>query len=295
MRKKKINHFKLYSQIVVGIFAVFFAFMMFYFYLGGTKTDINKYCYDYKEIFTEEQEKSIQETCAEIHKKKDVAVIVVTCDRKSSSAGYNGVEFCEKEGLDATDNFVVIIINAQVKNEEQKIYFNEYHFDIYTFGDSAWQISDNEINKILYSEGGDKILKDNPKDAFEGVTSLAKLSGEAYTGILPNHVSWFVIMGIAAGVGLLVATICTVCIKKSYSRKRENSNYSIKSNTNLSMVGKQDRYLRSHTTSVIISSSSSNGGYSGGRSGGFSGGGRSGGFGGGGRSGGGGGGHRGGR
>ena len=61
MRKKKINHFKLYSQIVVGIFAVFFAFMMFYFYLGGTKTDINKYCYDYKEIFTEEQEKSIQE------------------------------------------------------------------------------------------------------------------------------------------------------------------------------------------------------------------------------------------
>jgi len=298
--RKKINHFKIYSRLVVGIFAIFFGLMIVYFYVGGTKTKISNYCYDYKGLFNEEQIADINQTCSKIHTKKDVAVIVVTCDRKNSTAEYNGVEFCERENLDPTDNFVVIIINAQTKNNEELIFRDEYHFDIYTFGDSAWQISDNEINKILYSEGGDKILYSNPIDAYEGVTSLAKLTGTAYTGIMPSKLSWPVIVGIAAGVGLIVAIIVTVCIKKSYSRKRENQTFSISSNTNLNLIGRQDRYVNSHTTSVVIRSSSSGysgGSRSGGRSGGFGGGfggGRSGGFGGG-RSGGGGGGHRGGR
>ena len=282
MMKRKANKKRVIRIILFSVaFSLIAIWVFILAFSKSIKNPETNFVYDKKELFSDSQEMLINTTSQNVQRKYKVKVYVSTCSRSYGSALQVGTGFLREHNFSSEDNIVVIIINATD-------YESNYHFDIYTYGDSARKISGDwesgELHKILYCEGGDLVLTSNSDNATRGVIEMIEKTGMAYAWILAD-MSWWIICGVSLAIGCLVAFLIVKAIKKSYSKNRKSENYEFTSNTNLNLRIKQDTFIRKSVSSVRIERSHSSGGGSSGRS--FSGGGRSGG--------GGGGGHRGGR
>lgn len=214
------------------------------------------FVYDDMELFSDSQELQINVICSKIQEKNKLLVYVSTCQRINGSAQQWGDDFCRQHNLSNSETFVVIIINATDYNRN-------YHFDIYTYGDSERKISDKEIENILYSEGGDLILTSSSTNTVLGLEEIINKLGSAYSWILPNS-NWILICALSLLIALLIAFIVIQIVKKSYSKHRLTENYNFATNTKLRLEVKEDNFVNSVVTSVVIAGGTSGSGNLGG-------------------------------
>ena len=220
------------------------------------------FLFDYKDIFSEEQEADINEACGAATKKYGVTFLVATCNRTGTKADLWGEDFLRKEGLSERDDYVVVIINAKDVGVD-------YHFDIYTYGRAVSRVSADEIENAVWSIYADRILTNDSATAASGVVEMVDQLGGYYEG-LPVWLT--TVVGIA--LGIVIGVIVIGRISKSYSRMRKNVTYPLDKYCKMNLTGREDQFLRSATTVVVIQNNSSGGG---GHGGGFSGGGGGGG------------------
>ena len=291
-KPKKSGAFKF--LIFAAVFYVIFAVVVIFAFRTEGSKDLDRvqFCYDYWDVFSDEQETDLNTYCKKIQKKTGLTIFVSTCERKERDlddrfyyedsyryyADMTGDEFRHEHDLTFNDNCAVIIINT--RKNGQACY--DYHFDIYTYGEAYDKISDGEIEAILFSEGGDLILTSTSENAVEGVKGCVKLTGVAYKWLIPG-VGWMPVSIGAIVISAIISLIVIVSIRKSYTRERKNQTFSFASNSKLNLSVKNDNYIRSTTTYTRIHTSSGgsgrgfSGGFSGGRSGGGGGGGHRGG------------------
>ena len=137
--------------------------------------------------------------------------------------------------------------------------YNDFHFDLYTYGASAKRITNTEINKIIYSDAGDRILEGKSYVA-NAVCDMSVLLGDAYSHIYYSGHWWFAV--IALIVSLIIAGFVYKKIQNSYKKDRKNINYSLSNNSRLNLTLKKDDFIYSDTTYTIIETSSYSGGSS---------------------------------
>lgn len=210
-----------------------------------------QFVYDGKDIFDEAQEAQIGEACQAATKKYNVTFLVATCNRTGTKADQNGEQFLAANGLSEADDYIILILNAKGQNED-------YHFDIYTFGNAYRRLSDEEIEDAVWSTYADRILTSDSATAVSGIEGMLPMLGSSYDGI-PLWLN--VVLGI--GIGLAVALGIVIAIAHSYSRKRKNETYPLDKYCNLTLKDREDTYMRSTTTVVVIRSDSGGGGHSG--------------------------------
>ena len=293
-KPKKSGLFKF--LVGAAVFYAIFAVIVFFMFKvdGSNDKDRTQFCYDTWGVFNEQQIAKIDAECKKIQKKKDLTVLVVTCEREAYeiTVGYmdkhtyyeaalTGDRFCKEYNVSKDNNFAIIIINAQ-KDEETQICF-DYHFDFYTYGDSYTEITNDEIYMIEWSDGADKIVDEysTVDTIIEGTLECASMMGTAYKWIIPK-VSWSKICLGSVIISAIISLIVIIVVRKSYTRNRKNETFSFATNSKLNLNIKDDHYIRSSTTYVRIRSHHSDGSRSGGgglggfggfRGGGFSGGG----------------------
>ena len=241
------------------IFSVIYAAIMIpllvsTFHISPIDKSVTQFCYDEVSVFSSQECISIDNQCASIQKKCNINVLVLTCNRTSSGyASKNGETFIAEHGEYTLDtNFVIIIINSYEYADSRY----DFHFDIYTFGDSAKKISDREIEKILYSDAGDEILEGH--DVAGAAIKMVGYLGTAYAGIYSR--AWLGVTIASMAIGSFVSMIVVLVIRSKYLKRKIEPNYSFQNNATLKMRVANDSYSHNSVTSVIIATSNGGGG-----------------------------------
>ena len=208
-----------------------------------------QYLYDYNGLF-EAQYDDINDACAQATKRYHVTFLVATCLREGTRATLNGEQLLRQLGLSDEDDYVVIIVNARG-------YGDDYHFDIYTYGSAVRRLSDDDIDEAVYSIYADRILTSSSATAASGICEMLPMLGKGYDNI-PLWLN--IVIGVA--LGLLISGIIVRNIRRGYGLRRKNETYPLDKYCTMSLTGRDDTYLRSHTTVTVIDSG--NGGRGGG-------------------------------
>ena len=209
------------------------------------------YVFDEMELFDQAQLAQINDACVAATRQYNVPIYVATCARTSGGqATLIGEGARSRYHLDG--DAIIIILNATAKN-------NNYHFDLYTFGNAALRVKDAEIDAILYANAGDDILASSSPVAANALVDMVGQCGRAYSGRIAGFS--YVAYGIVAfGIALAISLVVAFHIKKQYSRKRKNEIYPLEKYCTLNLKDHNDTFVNSVTTFVIIESNSSSGG-----------------------------------
>ncbi len=281
MAKEKTSSSRTSKIVVLSILAAIYLTILLIIFVPQVKRPaINKnenvFCYDYYDLLSSEDKKSINDFGKKFQKKYGINIYLVTCERQVAGSNYSGTyraelwgeDFLKNKSMSTSDNCVVIIINARkyVMNykssgfghpgyvKEDLPYSTDYHFDIYTYGASAKKISDNELTRIIYGKNADNILEGEEYVSSASIGMMEEL-GKAYSFIYTN--TWPAVIAIAAIISIIITIIVLACVSKSYSKNRKIVNYSLSENTNLKLTVKEDLYSHKTVTYTIISTPSS--------------------------------------
>lgn len=222
------------------------------FILPISSKEKNDYIFDDAEIFSSDDLHTIEETIIAMtnHNSK---YIVGTIDKYYYDKDILADEFCDAHDISQSENLVLLIIS---------VYDSEIYYDMYTYG-TAWNnISDAEVNRIIYH----KDVYNNIKSykILEGTLAFLKYSEKAYNGHLSMPLGKIIIISIVSGI-IISVIVCASVIAK-YKTKLKSASYPIEKYAKLKLNDKQDIFLGSSIskTRVQSSSSSSRGGGGGG-------------------------------
>ena len=259
MKKKS----KIAVWIILGLFysILMFAIVFTHYQKGVSDRNVNTFCYDEVNAFSAEEVAQIDQKCKAVQQKYGVNVYVATCLRQYNRATKIGTQFLSEHSLSKKDNLVVIIINMN----QSSIGFENYHFDLYAYGDYYNRVSEGEVEKLLFSEAGDKMIVGG-STTVEGTIEMTENFAIACTWIYTR--SWTFVFVIAGVITLVISLITISVIKGKYKKDRYVQNFEFTTNSNLNLELKEDKYSHKTVTYVHIHRSSS-----GGSGGGFSGGG----------------------
>ena len=215
--------------------------------------------YDDASLFTEEEITRIEEYVAEISDSR-VRYVVGTTDIYYYDREALGDAFCSNHGISQHNNVILLIIDS---SRLPTIYY-----DVYTYGTPANNISDTEVDRILYHDD----VYDNLKSGrfLEGSLAFFKYADVANFGHLAMPLLSILLISVI--VGAVVATIVCICVIVKYKTKLKSASYPIDKYAKLVLRTKEDIFLGSSVSRVRVSSSSSSGGRSGGGGGGHRGG-----------------------
>ena len=211
--------------------------------------------YDWSGLLSVSEEAKVEEMAKRISDSTGVDIYIVTLNE----VYYEGEEFLWRNGMDDEDNIILLIINS---------YESPVVYDIYTYGDSYYKITDTEIDRLVYHDD----VYDNLKSGrfLEGSLAFFKYADVANFGHLAMPLLSILLISVI--VGAVVATIVCICVIVKYKTKLKSASYPIDKYAKLVLRTKEDIFLGSSVSRVRVSSSSSSGGRSGGGGGGHRGG-----------------------
>ena len=219
--------------------------------VGATIEVGEKYVYDEQLLFTSEQYEALNNMAKELSKNGDVSFYLTTVN----ASYYEGEWFCRNNHISTSDNVVLLVINTYD--------VTELCYDIYTYGDAMYKISDTEIDRIVYH----KEIYDNLKAnrAYEGSVAYFKYAAKAYNGHLPAPFSR--IISVSLIIGTAVAFMSCLFVFIAYKTKQKSTKYPLDRYASLSLTEQHDVFIGKNVTRTRVQSSSGGGSRSGGGSG----------------------------
>ena len=169
---------------------------------------------------------------------------------------FYGDDYCTRvKNLRSTDA-VLLVVTYEKRNRT-------YYYNMYTYGEANYAISQKEVNYILDTSDVCNNLKAGY--VYEGSVAFFEMSATAFTGRV--GAPWAVVIVISAVIALLIALAVRAGIVASYKKKKASVDYPLDRFAKLDLTHESDRFVREYTTrtySPRSNSSSSGGGRHGG-------------------------------
>ena len=164
---------------------------------------------------------------------------------------FYGDDYCTRvKNLRSTDA-VLLVVTYEKRNRT-------YYYNMYTYGEANYAISQKEVNYILDTSDVCNNLKAGY--VYKGSVAFFEMSATAFTGRV--GAPWAVVIVISAVIALLIALAVRAGIVASYKKKKASVDYPLDRFAKLDLTHESDRFVREYTTRTYSprSSSSSGGG-----------------------------------
>ena len=169
---------------------------------------------------------------------------------------FYGDDYCTRvQNLKGT-NAVLLVVTYERRN-------HTYYYNMYTYGEANYAISQKEVNYILDTYDVYYNLKGG--NVYEGSVAFFEMSAQAFAGRV--GASMVLIVVISAVISLIIAFAVRAGIVAAYKKKKASVDYPLDRYAKLELTHEVDRYVREYTTRTYSPRSNSSGG-GGGRHGG---------------------------
>ena len=169
---------------------------------------------------------------------------------------FYGDDYCTRvKNLRSTDAVLLVVTYEKLNRT--------YYYNMYTYGEANYAISQKEVNYILDTSDVYNNLKGGY--VYEGSVAFFEMSATAFTGRV--GAPWAVIIVISAVISLIIALAVRAGIVASYKKKKASVDYPLDRFAKLDLTHESDRFVREYTTRTY-SPRSSSGSSGGGRHGG---------------------------
>ena len=185
-----------------------------------------------------------------------VELYLATYEAYGPRDDFYGDDYCTRvKNLKGTDA-VLLVVTYESLNDT-------YYYNMYTYGDANYAISQKEVNYIL----DDYDVYGNLKYGYihDGCEAFFTLSAQAFTGRV--GVSWGIIIAVSAVISLIIALSVRAGVAAAYRKKRASVDYPLDRFAKLDRTHESDSFVREYTTRTY-SPRSSGGSSGGGRHGG---------------------------
>ena len=200
--------------------------------------------YDPAHLLSDTEESQLAALLDELSAESGVELYLATYNADDRYDDFYGDDYCTRvQNLKGT-NAVLLVVTYERRN-------HTYYYNMYTYGDANYDISQKEVNYILDTYD----VYDNLKGGhvYEGAVAFFEMSAQAFTG--RGGAPMAVIVVISAVIALVIAFAVRAGIVASYKKKKASVDYPL------------DRFVREYTTRTY-SPRSSGGSSGGGRHGG---------------------------
>ena len=212
--------------------------------------------YDPAHLLSDTEASQLAALLDELSAESGVELYLATYRSKGSYDDFYGNDYCTRvQNIRGTDAVLLVV------TYEYPI--DTYFYNMYTYGDANYDISQKEVNYILDTYD----VYDNLKGGhvYEGAVAFFEMSAQAFTGRVGAPMA--VIVVISAVIAFIIAFAVRAGIVASYKKKKASVDYPLDRFAKLELTHESDRFVREYTTRTY-SPRSSSGSSGGGRHGG---------------------------
>ena len=212
--------------------------------------------YDPGHLLSETEESQLATLLDELSTEAGVELYMATYRSSGSYDDFYGDDYCTRvQNIKGTDAVLLVV------TYEYPI--DTYFYNMYTYGDANYAISQKEVNYILDTYDVYYNLKGG--NVYEGSVAFFEMSAQAFTGRVGAPMA--VIVVVSAVIALVIAFAVRAGIVASYKKKKASVDYPLDRFAKLELTHESDRFVREYTTRTY-SPRSSGGSSGGGRHGG---------------------------
>ena len=169
---------------------------------------------------------------------------------------FYGDHYCARvKNLKGTDAVLLVVTYEK--------YNRTYYYNMYTYGDANYAISQKEVEYILDTYDVYDNLKSG--EVYEGAIAFFEMSAKAYTGRVGAPMGIIIVISAAISVGIAFAVRGSIVA--IYKKKKASVDYPLDRFAKLELTHEADHFVREYTTRSY-SPRSSGGSSGGGRHGG---------------------------
>ena len=205
--------------------------------------------YDPAHLLSETEESQLAALLGELSAESGVELYMATYRSKGSYDDFYGDDYCTRvQNIRGTDAVLLVV------TYEYPI--DTYFYNMYTYGDANYDISQKEVNYILDTYDVYGNLKGG--HVYEGAVAFFEMSAQAFTGRVGAPMA--VIVVISAVIAFIIAAAVRAGIVASYKKKKASVDYPLDRYATLELTHEADHYVTEHTTRVYSPRSSGGGG-----------------------------------
>ena len=212
--------------------------------------------YDPEGMLNATEQTALATLLNELSAESDVELYLATYNADDRYDDFYGDDYCTRvQNLKGT-NAVLLVVTYERRN-------HTYYYNMYTYGDANYAISQKEVNYILDTYDVYYNLKGG--NVYEGSVAFFEMSAQAFTGRVGAPMVLIVV--ISTVISLIIAFAVRAGIVAAYKKKKASVDYPLDRYAKLELTHEVDRYVREYTTRTY-SPRSSGGSSGGGRHGG---------------------------
>lgn len=162
---------------------------------------------------------------------------------------FYGDDYCHRvKDIEDTDAVLLVVTYERLNDT--------YYYDMYTYGEANYAISQKEVNYIL----DDYDVYDNLKGGHvhDGCEAFFTLSAEAFTGRV--GMAWGVIIFLSAAISIGIAFAVRGAVIAVYRKKKASVDYPLDRYAKLELTHESDSFVREYTTRTYSPRSNGSGG-----------------------------------
>ena len=213
--------------------------------------------YDPSGMLTDAEASALATRLDELSENADVELFFATYEAYGPQDDFYGDDYCTRvQNLNGT-NAVLLVVTYERLN-------NTYYYNMYTYGDANFAISQKEVGYILDTYAVYYNLKGG--EVYEGAEAFFELSAQAFAGRV--GAPWILVIGVSAVISLIIAFAVRGVVVAVYRKKKATVDYPLDRYAKLELTHETDHFVTEHTTRAYSPRSSGGRGGSGGRHGG---------------------------
>ena len=211
--------------------------------------------YDPSGMLTAAEASALADRMDELSKSAGVELYFATYVADNRYDDFYGDDYCTRvQNLKGTDA-VLLVVTYEKWNRT-------YYYNVYTYGEANYAITQKEVNYIL--DDYDVYYNIKGGDIYDGVTAFFDMTAQAYVGRVGMPIA--VIVVVSALISLIIGGAVCAGVVASYKKKRASVDYPLEHFAQLELTKEKDSFVREYTTRTY--SPRSNGGSGGSRHGG---------------------------
>ena len=211
--------------------------------------------YDPSGMLTASEAANLASRMEELSAESGVELYFATYVAENRYDDFYGDDYCTRvKNLRGTDA-VLLVVTYEERNDT-------YYYNMYTYGDANYNISQKEVDYILDSRSVYNNLKFGY--IYDGAVAFFEDSAKAFTGRV--GVSWGIVIAVSAVIAFLIALGVRAGVVAAYKHKKATVDYPLDTYAKLDLTREKDSFVREYTTRSYVPRS--NGGSGGSRHGG---------------------------
>ena len=197
--------------------------------------------YDPAHLLSETEESQLAALLGELSAESGVELYMATYRSKGSYDDFYGDDYCTRvQNIRGTDAVLLVV------TYEYPI--DTYYYNMYTYGDANYDISQKEVNYILDTYDVYGNLKGG--HVYEGAVAFFEMSAQAFTGRVGAPMA--VIVVISAVIAFIIAAAVRAGIVASYKKKKASVDYPLDRFATLELTHESDSFVREYTTRTYV-------------------------------------------